>query len=95
MIVNLRFDIMCNSNNFNDELIFNFIKNNSEIKFTKNVFLFNHECDGIDNIYIGNSYTMHKLIHVFYSELDDILSKNTDTKNQEKLVYRINSTLFD
>lgn len=95
MIVNLRFDIMCNSNSFNDELIFNFINNNSQIKFTKNVFLFDHECFGIDNIYIGNIYTMHKLTHIFYSELDDILSKNTDTINQEKLVYRINSKLFD
>jgi hypothetical protein len=95
MIVNLRFDLMCNSNYFNDELIFNFIKNNSQIKFTKNVFLFDHECFGIDNIYIGNIYTMYKLTHIFYSELDDILSKNTDTINQEKLVYRINSKLFD
>jgi hypothetical protein len=95
MIVNLRFDIMCNSNSFNDDLILNFIKNNSQIKFTKNVFLFDHECFGIDNIYIGNIYTMHKLTHIFYSELDDILSKNTDTINQEKLVYRINSKLFD
>lgn len=95
MIVNLRFDLMCNSNYFNDELIFNFINNNSQIKFTKNVFLFDHECFGIDNIYIGNIYTMYKLTHIFYSELDDILSKNTDTINQEKLVYRINSKLFD
>ena len=96
MIVNFRFDILNNSNNFDEETIVNFIKNNSKIIFTKNIFLFNNEHhNGIDNIYIGNINTMHKLINKFFYELDDILIKNHDTVHQERLVYRINTILFD
>ena len=52
-IINCRFDIMNNSNNFDETQIINFIKNNSEINYTKNIFLFNDEKHfGIDNIYI-------------------------------------------
>lgn len=96
MIVNCRFDIMNNSNRFSKNCIVNFIKNNSKIIFTKNIFLFNDEkhC-GIDNIYIGNINTMYKLINKFFYELDDILIKNNDTIHQEMLVYRINNILFD
>ena len=66
------------------------------IVFTKNIFLFNDEIHwGIDNIYIGNVNTMYKLINMFFYKLDDILIKNNDTINQERLVYRINNTLFD
>ena len=96
MIVNFRFDIFNNSNNFDKESIVNFIKNNSKIIFTKNIFLFNNEHhNGIDNIYIGNINTMYKLINKFFYELDDILNKNNDTIHQERLVYRINNILFD
>lgn len=69
--------------------------NTSEIKFTKNLFLFDQERGGIDNIYVGNIIVMHKLISLFHYELDDILSKNNDTINQEHLVYRINKLLFN
>lgn len=95
MIVNFRFDIFKNSNSFDKKIIINFIKNNSKIKFNKNVFLFNREENGIDNIYIGNITTMYKLHNKFFYELDDILKKNRDVRNQEKLVYRINSQLFN
>lgn len=95
MIVNIRFDIFSNSNRFDKDVVIDFIKNNSEMKFSKNIFLFDHEHVGIDNIYIGNIHTMYKLANIFYHELDDILTKHTDTENQEKLVYRINSFLFD
>ena len=44
---------------------------------------------------MGNINTMHILIHYFFYELDDILSKNKDTVHQELLVYRINSLLFE
>jgi len=71
------------------------IKNNSKTIFTKNIFLFNHEHNGIDNIYIGNINTLYKLINKFFYELDDILIKNNKTINQERLVYRINNSLFD
>jgi len=94
-VVNFRFDLFDNSNNFDDKTVINFIMDNNKLQFTKNIFMFNYERNGIDNIYMGNIYTMHKLIHKFCYELDDILTKNNDTINQEKLVYRINSTLFD
>jgi hypothetical protein len=96
MIVNCRFDIMSNSNSFDNKIIIDFIKNNSEKIFTKNIFLYNDENHfGIDNIYIGNINTMYKLINVFFNNLDDILIKNNDTIHQEMLVYRINNILFD
>ena len=95
-IINFRFDIMRNSSVFEKQDIIQFIKKNSETTFTKNIFLFNDENHfGIDNIYMGNINTMHILIHYFFYELDDILSKNKDTVHQELLVYRINSLLFE
>ena len=96
MIINCRFDIMSNSNSFNKKVIIDFIQNNSKNVFTKNVFLYNDEDHtGIDNIYIGNINTMYKLIAKFFYELDDILIHHNDTKHQEKLVFRINTLLFD
>ena len=96
MIVNCRFDIMNNSNNFDEINIIRFLITNSEINFTKNYFLFDDDNHlGIDNIYIGNILTMYKLIKKFFYELDDILSKNNNVFHQEFLVYRINSTLFN
>ena len=94
-IVNLRFDLFSNSNNFDKNLIIDFIKKNNEIKFTKNQFLFDYEANGIDNIYIGNINTMYKLTNNFFYELDDILCKNNNTRNQERLVYRINEQIFN
>lgn len=95
MIVNHRFDIVNNSNSLSKETIMDFIKNNSNKAFTKNVFLFNDENHhGIDNIYIGDINTLYKLTNKFFYELDDILMKQNDTINQERLVYRINDILF-
>jgi hypothetical protein len=96
MIVNLRFDIMNNSVSFSKESIVNFIKNNSKMIFTKNVFIFDNEQNhGIDNIYIGNIDTMYKLTNKFYYELDNILIENQNIGAPEYLVYSINSVLFD
>jgi hypothetical protein len=95
-IINLRFDIMDNSNNFEKEKIINFIKDNNKMIFTKNAFIFDNENNyGIDNIYIGNIETMYKLINKFFYELDDILIQNKNIGAQEFLVYRINNTLFE
>ena len=94
-VVNLRFDLFSNSNNFDKNLIIDFIKKNNEINFTKNQFLFDYEANGIDNIYIGNINTMYKLTNNFFYELDDILCKNNNTRNQERLVYRINEQIFN
>ena len=93
-VINFRFDILDNSNTFEKDKIYTFIKNNKNHTFTKNIFMFDYECNGIDNIYIGNTYTMYKLANTFYYNLDDILSKNTNTIHQERLVYRINLLLF-
>lgn len=95
MIVNCRFDVMSNSNLFDDKLIVNFIKKNSQKIFTKNIFICDQESKGVDNVYIGNIKTMFTLINHFFYELDDILTKNNNTIHQEFLVYRINATLFD
>jgi hypothetical protein len=94
MIVNIRFDILKNSNSFNEKTIINFI-NNNKIIFNKNIFLFDKEICGIDNIYIGNINTMHKLSNKFFYELDDIIHNNKNIVNQEKLVFIVNKTLFE
>ena len=94
MIVTLRFDILNNSNNFDTCHIINFIKNNIGKSFTKNMFIKDVECFGIDNIYIGNINTIYKLTYQFYYYVDDIILKYNDIDNQELLVYRVNNTLF-
>ena len=94
-LINVRFDLLSNSNRINKDFIVSFLKNNSNTTFKKNHFLFNFEQYGNDNIYMGNINTMHKLTTKFFYELDDILNKNSEVKNQEKLVYRINSLIFD
>lgn len=95
MVVNLRFDILNNSNNINEKRILKFIKDNMSTDFTQNIFLYDKEQIGIDNIYIGNILTIYILSCCFYHNLDVILMVNTDTKNQEKIVYRINKCLFN
>lgn len=99
MIVNLRFDVLDNSNSkflgiFDfDIVVLFFITNNMCKKFEKNKFYFEGEIFGIDNIYIGNINTMYKLTNYFHYNLDEIISKNTDVFSAEKLVYRINNLL--
>jgi hypothetical protein len=95
MIVNFRFDVLSNSNSFHDKMIVNFIKNNSNIIFKKNIFIFDTNRCGIDNIYIGSIKTMYKLTNKFFYELDDILINNRNIGHQEMLVYIINNILFD
>lgn len=93
MIVNCRFDIQSNSNNYPISIIMHLLKH--ETKFTKNIFLFTNEHNyGIDNIYIGNIHTMYTLIHSLHMSLDNILSKHNNDIHQEILVYRINEELF-
>lgn len=95
-VVNCRFDVMNNSNSFNEQRIIDFIKGKEGLDFKKNVFLFDDENHtGIDNIYIGNVTTMYQLIRKFFYELDDINSKHKTIINQEKLAFRVNSTMFD
>lgn len=95
-IVNFRFDIFNNSNSFKINDLLHFIKNNEINEFTKNKFLFNdaNHC-GIDNIYMGNINTLHKLVKHFFYDLDDILLKNKYVWHQEFLVFMMNDELFD
>lgn len=94
-IINLRFDLFgCCSNTYFDMVLY-FIKNNINLHFTKNIFLFNYEELGLDNIYIGNKITMYKLAHHFFHNLDTILERNRDTIHQELYVFRENGKLFE
>jgi hypothetical protein len=50
---------------------------------------------GVDNIYIGNTYTQFILIDFFNKNLDIILKIFPKIKNQEILLFNINNTLFN
>jgi hypothetical protein len=93
MIINMRFDILNNSNSFNQYLILNFIRYNYKKNFKKNKFLYDKEFMGCDNIYLGNIYTMFKLSRIFFYNLDIIMKNNMGLKNQEFLVMRINDKI--
>lgn len=95
-IVNFRFDIFSNSNNFNMDVLISFIKNNENNEFTKNKFLFEDATHcGIDNIYMGNIITLHKLVKHFFYNLDDILKNSKNMiHHQEFLVFMLNDELF-
>ena len=95
VVVNFRFDILENSNSqlFSD--IINFVQNNKEKNnIKKNIFLNDYEFNGLDNIYIGNMYTMYKLTHLFHYFVDDFLAQDNFIYHQEYLVFRINEQLF-
>jgi hypothetical protein len=92
LIINCRFDVLNNSYSFNHDEIINFINNNKNKIFTKNVFIKSYECTGIDNFYLGNINTMYKLIYQFYFNLDEIIENNI-INHPEYLVFRINNEL--
>jgi hypothetical protein len=94
LIVNLRFDILSNSNSFDKDMILEFIKKNKNSKITKNIFIKDHECHGIDNIYIGNCNTIHKITKLFANHLDEILEEKEKNIPQELFVFRINDQIF-
>jgi hypothetical protein len=89
-VVNLRFDVLNNSNNFGQEMLIDFIIKNKET--TKNVFLFDTVHPGIDNIYMGTRQTMHKLASIFFYDLDTILTKH-ETEHPEYLIYIVNDEI--
>ena len=95
MVINTRFDLFCNSNNFNIRVIIKLISNNYKMQFHKNIFLFDDDKWGIDNIYIGNVNTMYKLIKEFHYQLDELLIKNPHIGSQEFLVPILNNMLFN
>jgi len=94
-IINSRFDILNNSNSLKHEIIINFI-NNNDTEFNKNIFIYNCEKYGLDNLYLGNINTMYKLIYHLHYKLDNILlNKINETEHQEYIVYRLNNILFN
>ena len=100
LIINLRFDILENSNSLDQEKIIEFIKKNIGLKISKNKFICHDKPrSGLDNIYIGTIFTMGTLIEQFHYYLDIFLSKIKVVEGgvliHELLVYKINDILFD
>jgi hypothetical protein len=93
-VINCRFDIFCNSNNFfNKDKIIKLIEDNINNKFIKNKFIIDDYRNGIDNIYIGNIVTQFKLSSHFMFNMDNIIRKNLNITHQEILVYLENDNL--
>jgi len=93
LIINTRFDLFKNSNQCNLYSIFNLLERNqfpTTYVNSNNTFITNHVCTGIDNIYIGNIYTMLELSFIFHNNLEEIVKKYSHIKNQEFYVYYIN-----
>lgn len=97
LIINLRFDILNNSNSLVEKKIIDFINSIVNNKNFYNIIFFsnNDKHYGIDNLYIGYKQSMYQLIKKFVFELDDIIINNKDTINQEHLVMFVCSKLFD
>ena len=93
-IINCRFDILKNSNAYTKKTLLRFIQKHCDAKFQKNVFTEENEKCGIDNIYIGNIHTMHRIAHHFFYNLDSILEKHRGIINQEWMVFRENNVIF-
>ena len=94
VIVNMRFDVLSNSNNFRIYEIVDFVKKNSHSNITKNIFIRDTECCGIDNIYIGNMHTIHTLSRHFHYNLDKIITQHHPIVSQELMIFRENTRLF-
>jgi hypothetical protein len=96
-IVNMRFDLFdvfkSSVYYINQKNAINYIKQNYSNYYNKNIFYYRNETVGIDNIIIGNITTMYRLIDHFYNNLDNIVLKYPNNKNQEFLVYRENNLL--
>jgi len=104
IIINTRIDILQNSNSqfYNLEIMLSFIKycinifyNNNKIK--KNIFVYNDEWVGIDNLIFGSVFTMRKLINYFHYNLDEIIEtyeEGTFEFPHELLVFRENNKIF-
>jgi len=94
-IVNCRFDVLENSNSIQMDTLIPFILTHNNKPLHKNMFLYDKEFTGIDNIYIGNISTMYPLIYKFFYELDDILLKYPNIGNQERIVFRQSNELLN
>lgn len=93
-IINIRFDILSNSNIILEDQLITFINNNVNNVFHKNVFIYNNLNYGLDNAFCGNSITMYKLCKYFNENLDYIVSKNKFITSQEFLLFIENELIF-
>ena len=93
-IMNTRFDLFSNSNNILGTTVTKFVTENKDSEFEKNKFLSHKACNGIDNLFMGNLFTQHKLISNFHHNLDNLIEQLPHTINKEKLVFYLNEILF-
>ena len=93
-IVNTRFDVLSNSNNYLKEIIHEFIEIKTRLIFRKNHFIYDKECMGVDNIYIGNINTMNTIIYHFHHNLDSIIPRYYPIYNPERMFFNENNKFF-
>jgi hypothetical protein len=93
--INLRFDILNNSNNFNPNILIDFIKDNLYMSFEKIIFVPNsrENSGGIDNFYIGNLKIIYILSHSFHFDMDKYIKDYDITDGTERIVPDINNKL--
>lgn len=92
-ILNMRFDIISNSNSLNPDFILKFVEENKNRKHNKIIFASDREFMGIDNLYIGDLNTMFNIIYNFHYNLDNILLRHR-VQNQEYVVFRENNLMI-
>ena len=103
-ILNLRIDFFSPSHSkrhigdFKREITFDAIYN-LMLNYNNNdklIFLNNYPSTGIDNLYIGNKFTILKIADLFHNNLDMILHdfKEDINHNHEKLVYVVSKKLL-
>lgn len=64
-------------------------------KFTKNIFLKDStDLSGVDNPIIGDKHTLHKLISIFYNNLDNVSMFYSSFKVPEASIYYENNRIF-
>jgi hypothetical protein len=85
-IINTRFDLFTNSNNFSSEELLSFFKNSILTPPKAISFLRTELFNGCDNFYIGSVYAMFKLAEHFHMRLASITTMNNTIYNPERLV---------
>jgi hypothetical protein len=88
LILNTRFEI-----NYTFDM--NNLMNLKQNKFTKNIFLKDStDLSGVDNPIIGDKHTLHKLISIFYNNLDNVSMFYSSFTIPEASIYYENNRIF-
>jgi hypothetical protein len=94
-ILNIRFDLFQYNTQIRNDQFQDFVVTNQFNYFYKNVFFFRNEQDYcIDNIYMGNVFTMFTLCEHFHHNLNNIMKLYPAIKNQEFMVSLENNRIF-